>query len=472
MGKLNLFVIALLFLTLPLFFYKLGQSSLVSFDEAWYAEISKNILKTNDLFNLYFNGKPYYDHPPAGFWLEALTFKIFGVSEFGARFPQAAAGFLSLGLVYFLGKELFNRIVGFASALGLASSFWFIFRARSGNLDILLTFLFLLTLLLAVKAVKKKIYLTPLALSLSFLFLTKTLVPLTIIPVLIILLWGQKLRLKDLIKPGLIFLIIVGGWIVNGLIKQPDFISRYLMIGLPGVNTQTDHSANFKQIKEYLHSGVGKWFWLGVASIAVGLILRQRRFFALSAFFIIFFLPFIFSTRGNIWHLIPLYPVMILSFFGFAHYLLGTFLKLTLSSLRKQGSITGGYSLLIQWIPAFTGMTILIVSFYVSFIQIRQMWYQFIDIPKFVSDEAILSKEAGKYPYELILDEDFLPAAVFYSGKSAKIISRDEFIPYFENEESFLMITKQERLDGSKISKGKYQILKSDRDKILLLKLI
>ena len=63
MGKVDLILITLLFLTLPLFFYKLGQSSLVSFDEAWYASISRNILQTGDLFNLTFNGKAYYDHP-------------------------------------------------------------------------------------------------------------------------------------------------------------------------------------------------------------------------------------------------------------------------------------------------------------------------------------------------------------------------------------------------------------------------
>ena len=125
-----------------------------------------------------------------------------------------------------------------------------------------------------------------------------------------------------------------------------------------------------------------------------------------------------------------------------------------------------------KWIPAFAGMTVLIISIYYSSIQIKQAWYQFVDIPAFISDEQILSEESAKYPYPLILDDDFLPAAVFYSRKNrVNIISRDEFLPYFKNEETFLMITKQERLDGSKISKDKYQVLKTDRDKILVLKI-
>lgn len=447
--RIDLVLIFILFLTLPLFFYKLGQSSLASFDEAWYAEISRNILKSNNLLNLFFNGKPYYDHPPLGFYLEAITFKIFGVSEFWAKFPQALSGFLSLIVTYFLGKELFGRVIGFASAIGLSSTFWFVYRARSGNLDILLTLLFLLTFLFAFKSSKEKNYLIPFAVSLSCLFLTKTLVPFTIVPSLAIIFWKNKLRVKDFIKPGILFIALTGSWFVSQVFIQPYFINRYFSIGLPGVKVNTNYLENFKQMKEYLHVGIGKWFWLGVSSVFLGLIIREKRFYALLVFFFIFSLPFIFSTRGNIWHLIPLYPILIIIFFGLVFVLLQKFIK---SKIIVNLLIVG-------------------VSIYFSFMQIKQMWYQFIDIDPYVSHEAILSKESSKYPYRLILDEDFLPLAIFYSGKgSATIISKDEFVPYFDGKQSFLMITKQERLDGAKVLKDQYTILKSDSDKILVLK--
>src|SRR3989344_3337898 len=121
----NLFIFLFLLVISPLFFYKLGQSSLVNWDEAWYAVISRNILTTGDPLNLIYNGLPYIDHPPAGFWLIALSFKLFGINEFTARLASAVAGFISLIVVYFLGKELFNRAVGITSALALSSSVWF-----------------------------------------------------------------------------------------------------------------------------------------------------------------------------------------------------------------------------------------------------------------------------------------------------------------------------------------------------------
>ena len=450
-------VLLILFFS-PLFFYKLGQSSLISWDEAWYAEIARNILISRDFLNLTFNSQPYIDHPPAGFWMMALTFLILGINEFTARFPSAVLGLGSMVITYFLGKEFFGRVVGIASAIALPSTFWFLYRARSGNLDIFLTFMFLLTILLSLKATKERKFLIPLSISLSLLFLTKAVVPFTIIPVLIIIFWKNwKYTLNDLKIPLAILIIICGSWFIPQIVKDPDYIRYYFHIGLPGVTSDTSFIQNFNQIKEYLHSGIGKWFWPSLTSIFLSIFFFQKRLLILITFFIIFFLPFIFSDRGRIWHLIPLYPILLLSFFGFAYKVIETFLKKVNHP---------------KWIPAFAGMTVLIISIYYSSIQIKQAWYQFVDIPAFISDEQILSEESAKYPYPLILDDDFLPAAVFYSRKNrVNIISRDEFLPYFKNEETFLMITKQERLDGSKISKDKYQVLKTDRDKILVLKI-
>lgn len=445
----DVLLVCLLLLTFPLFFYKLSQNSLVSWDEAWYGGIAKNILTSGNFFSLSFNGSPYFDHPPAGFWIEALGEKIFGVNELGVRFFPATLGFLSLLILYFLGKEFFGRVVGFASALALSSATWFLFRARSGNLDTILTFLFLLTLLLAIKTVHDKRFLIPLGVSFTLLALTKSLIPFTIIPVLFLILWKTNYKFKDWIIPILIFTVLFGFWFLSQFGVKFDFHKHYLMIGTPGIGIETSYFENLKLAKEYLHSGIGKWFWPSVLALSGSLFLKQKRFYILTLFFLIFFIPFIFSTRGNIWHLIPLYPIMILSFFGFSFVIL---LK-----------IFNSYRIVVMFILSF--------CVYLTFTQTRQNWYQFINISGFVSDEAILSKEAKKYPFEpLYIDGDFIPAAVFYSDKKVYQIWFDAIPELFRKKESLLLITKQERLDGAKISKAKYNILKTDRDRILVLK--
>src|SRR3989344_7129093 len=204
--KWDCFAVLLILLSFPLFFYKLGQSSLVSFDEAWYAGIAKNILIKGNPFTLEWNGTAFTDHPPLGFWLMAISFAAFGINEFSARFVQASLGLSTLIIVYFLGKELFNKTIGFISGIALASSPWFLFRARSGNLDAILTFFFILSLYLSVSSSRNKKYLTPLGLSLVFLFLTKSLIPFIILVPIWIIFWG-KVKLTDLKQPLVLFLL-------------------------------------------------------------------------------------------------------------------------------------------------------------------------------------------------------------------------------------------------------------------------
>ncbi len=445
--KFNLLVLLLLSLTLPLFFYKLGQSSLVNWDEAWYASISRNILHTGDIFNLKWNGQPYLDHPPFGFWLEALSFKIFGVNEFWARFPQAVAGFLTLFVTYLLGKKLFNSWVGFFSGLFLSSSIWFIYRARSGNLDSLLTLMFVLTFYLSLKSVKNSRWLPWLALSLVGLILTKTVVPLTIFPSLILIFWGQKSYSRFWAYLSIVVILTVA-WFGYQYLQHPYLLTQLQDIGLRGVSVKSDYSANFTQIIRYLHDSIGKWYWPGMIGLVLSLILRQKRLLILGVFVIVFMTPFIFSAKGHIWHLIPLHPILILLFLG------GTFTCLEKFFPTKR-------------YPLFLGVIIICGYFFIQ--QTRQNWFNFIDIPRYISDEAILSKEAGKYPQPLFLDGDFDPTGAFYSGKIVKKINSDDLGLIFTEPQPFILITNDWRVDKFKLDPKSYQLIKKDRDKVLLL---
>lgn len=472
-----------LILLAPLFFYKLGQSSLTSFDEAWYADIGRNILKTGDLFNLCWNGKYYLDHPPTGFWFIALGQAIFGINEFGSRISSAVFGILTIITLYFLGKELFydlgkigSRVVGFASALALSSSPWFLYRARSGNLDVPLTFFFVLTIFLAVKSSKSKTFLIPFTISLILLILTKSVVPFTIVPVLIIIFWKSfPYKVKELLIPILLVLAILGMWFFSQLDNHDHFIERYLSIGLPGVEVKTSFLDNLKLVKEYLHNGIGKWFWPGVISILLGPLFLKKRFLILSVFFFSFFTPFLFSQKGHIWHLIPLHPFMILAFFGFFYSFLEWLLrKFSLSLfplILKIISFKKNFKLSRDAVSYLVLIPVLLICFYYSYLQIRRIWYEFVDVPAFISDEAILSKEAGKIDGRFYIDGDFGPTAVFYSGKKVEQIRNERLSEIFKYESNFAVITNDWRLKGINIPENQYKVIKKDRDKILVVKL-
>jgi 4-amino-4-deoxy-L-arabinose transferase-like glycosyltransferase len=459
--KWDIFNTFLILLTSPLFFYKLGQSSLVSWDEAWYAVIARNIINSGNLFVLTFNQSYYNDHPPFGFWLIAISMKFLGQSEFAVRLPSAIAGLLTMFFLYLLGKNLFNRGVGIISALALSSTFWFIHRAREGDLDVFLTLLFVLTFYLALKAAKNYRYLVPFVLSFSALILTKTLVPLTAIPALIIIFWGSKqITLKRVIIPTVFFILIMAIWLYNEYKYTPQFIERYFAIGLPGVKVKTSYLDNLRLMKDYLYNGIGRWFWPSILSLILGVFTFQKRFIILAVFFVCFFAPFLTSNKGQIWHLIPLYPFMLLACFGLAYLVFNKSSTIFINALNLPHKKYLKSCLPYLFLIAF--------GLYIYLPQLRQLWYQ-VDIPAYRSDEEVLSKEAGKYEQPFVIDDTFGPTALYYSEKKdVKKYDQDNLEPLFNDTVRYVLITRQWRLDKSHIPTEKYEVLMTDRDKILL----
>ena len=76
-------------------------------------------------------------------FLVAVSFKLFGINEFSARLPSAIFGTLSILLVFFVGKGLFNERVGLIAALFLTFLPWEIGWSRVCRMYTMFQFLFL-----------------------------------------------------------------------------------------------------------------------------------------------------------------------------------------------------------------------------------------------------------------------------------------------------------------------------------------
>ena len=123
-----------------LFFYKLGHLSLWDPDEPRYAEAAKQMVKTGDWLVPYFNGEERFDKPVLFYWLIALAYKIFGVSEFAARFWSAFLGLMGVIITYLLGKRMFSPRAGFLAGLILATNIQYITLSRLAITDMTLSF--------------------------------------------------------------------------------------------------------------------------------------------------------------------------------------------------------------------------------------------------------------------------------------------------------------------------------------------
>lgn len=421
----DLLIIFLLCLfSMPLFFYNLGGYSLVDFDEAWYAEIAKNIIRDKNFLSLSFNGQPYFSHPPFGFMLITLSFLVFGISEFSARFPSAVLGTGSIIIIFLIGTKLFNRFVGLSASVMLLTSVWYVLRVRSANLDSIFLFFYLLTFYFALKVRDTKKFFYFFILSISALFLTKSLIGLTIfVPVIAVLLLDKdRIEPAAILKGSLIFMVIVlPFFILNILLGGNKFLFVFLNTGL---RTQGSSLPNLIEIGKslpalYLHYGIGEWFYPSVIAALGSLIfVFKKNFLILYIWFLTLFLGFISNNNVEIWHLIPIYPVLGLFIGAFLYYSIVSLFSIfnPLLNLKKKMLIL------------FQQLSLSFFLIALIFLGLKQA-YNFRNEVNFStrgdSGLAYVSKIASNYGEELYLNTDsLLPSAVFYSGKNTEIVAR------------------------------------------------
>lgn len=84
---------------------------LFDWDEVNFAELAREMVVTGNYLQPQFEFRPFTEKPPLFFWLQALSMQCFGTGEFGARFPNAVAGFVTLMALFLAGKRV--RGVGF-----------------------------------------------------------------------------------------------------------------------------------------------------------------------------------------------------------------------------------------------------------------------------------------------------------------------------------------------------------------------
>ena len=71
------------------FFHGLSSIGLTGPDEPRYAAVAREMYQTGDFITPRLFGEPWFEKPVLMYWGAALGFALFGVGEFGARFPSA-----------------------------------------------------------------------------------------------------------------------------------------------------------------------------------------------------------------------------------------------------------------------------------------------------------------------------------------------------------------------------------------------
>ncbi|HEY3275156.1 MAG TPA: glycosyltransferase family 39 protein [Syntrophorhabdaceae bacterium] len=128
-------------------FFNLGSYSLKEPDEGRYAEIPREMVEEGDYLVPHLNYVRYFEKPPLLYWADAASYKIFGVSPWSFRLPNALAALLTVLMTYFFVSRGFGGRVGLLSSLILLTSFGFFAMAHVVTIDMLFTFLLFAALL-------------------------------------------------------------------------------------------------------------------------------------------------------------------------------------------------------------------------------------------------------------------------------------------------------------------------------------
>ncbi len=141
--------LSLLVWMLPLLLLGIGNSSLMAHDEGLYAWRSRLMYDSGDWINPW--ESPHHK-TPGFYWLIAVSYSLFGISEISVRLPNMILGILNVLLVYEIGKILLNKKVAWLAAAILSVEFLWLQYSRLGTPDVPMVFLVLLGILSLLKA--------------------------------------------------------------------------------------------------------------------------------------------------------------------------------------------------------------------------------------------------------------------------------------------------------------------------------
>jgi eukaryotic-like serine/threonine-protein kinase len=311
------------------FLLSLNGAPLWAADEKTYSQISYHMLKSGDYFVPWVNGEQgvWVAKPPLLMWLMSTAYQVLGVNSFSTRIWVPLFGILSLVMVFYLGKKLYNAYVGLLSVLVLGTFTTFYSYATHAMTDIPLVFFFLASIYyLLLSEQKIEHFAGYLALSGAFfgLALMTKLTEALLIPAIIIgyLVFTRRIRFV-FAKSFMLFLGIAAAifvpWAVYMAQISKDFWDSYFVYTSASrlVSPLEGHSQNYVYYFNYLLTN--ETFWAVILPFAVGLCIygaitkRSRADTLILGWIIIVLGLFTIAQTKLYWYILPAMPAFALA---------------------------------------------------------------------------------------------------------------------------------------------------------------
>ena len=214
--------------------------------DAVQAQIARNMLNSGDWVTARLDGVVYLEKAPLIYWLIAISYKVFGVSDWAARIPVSLFAIaLSLGVAW-CGTWAFGRQAGLYAGLCMSTCIGLFLFTRIQIPDVMLTFTILIGVWSILRALdedekRPRAWAFVLAASLGVGVLWKSLIG-VVFPVgagIVYLLFTRQLfsrRTWQRLHPfsgALIALLIAAPWHILAIIRNPPYFV-FTMKSVPG----------------------------------------------------------------------------------------------------------------------------------------------------------------------------------------------------------------------------------------------
>jgi 4-amino-4-deoxy-L-arabinose transferase-like glycosyltransferase len=167
-------IIVLLLAALVLFTARIGDLSLPSLEDAFYAREAVEMARSGRVYTVTWNGAPTHQHPPLHLWLVARTFDALGENDLAARLPTVVLALGILALTWRIGVITVGHAAAVAGTACLLVTPIFIDNARRLMMEVPLTFWITATVWVYLEARGRPRWQVALAVPLGAAILTKS----------------------------------------------------------------------------------------------------------------------------------------------------------------------------------------------------------------------------------------------------------------------------------------------------------
>jgi 4-amino-4-deoxy-L-arabinose transferase-like glycosyltransferase len=312
-------LILLTIFSLLLWLFLLGNVPLKDWDEATYALVAREMVRTGDWIHLKIQSDPFLCKPPLGMWMIAIAYQIGGINEFTTRLPCASLTAIGVPILYQISYLLFDRkIPALLSALVYLTLLPVVRHGRLAMLDGMSITFWLLALLCLLKSRQNRRWSIGIGVMLGAISLTKGLLAIVFALIILLILIADK-QISLLKSPYLWLGLVIGQipaiiWYVAQYYKYGDiFIQEHFF------------SQTFDRLSQSVENHQGPiWFYIfdiieytfpWLLFIPGGIVLAWRNSqqswarFALIGAVVYLAIVSLMKTKLN-WYIMPIYPFL------------------------------------------------------------------------------------------------------------------------------------------------------------------